>query len=134
MTTNELYDYAEENNVEIYDFHLDGHKALSMPLQGGVCAVAMDTLRMSSKDEKEALAHELGHCMTHTFYTPSTPMVTRARCEVRAKKWAVKHLIPENKLFCAIRRGLELWELAELFEVDEVLVVQAINLYFYNHI
>ena len=134
MTTFQLYDYAEQNNVEVYNFPLGGRKALSIPLEGGVCAVAMDTFRMTASDEKEALAHELGHCMTHTFYTPVTPMVTRARCEVRAIKWAIRHIIPEASFMYYLRQGRELWELADIFEVDPELIEKAANLYLYNHI
>lgn len=134
MTTLDLYAYAQKNDVAVYDFHLEGRKALSVPLEDGVCAVAMDTLRMSSKDEKLALAHELGHCMTHTFYNEKTPCVTRSRCETRAMKWAVKHLVDEGKLRRAIRAEMQVWEIAELFEVDELTIEQAVNLYFYNHI
>lgn len=134
MTAVQLYQFAEDNDIEIYDFRLNGRKALSMPLQGGVCAVAMDTLTMTQTDEIEALAHELGHCMTHTFYTPSTPMVTRARCEVRAKKWAVKHLVPERQLMRLLSAGREPWEIAEILGIEEQTVIDAVNLYFYNHI
>ena len=134
MTAVQLYRFAEDNDIEIYDFRLNGRKALSMPLQGGVCAVAMDTLTMTQTDEIEALAHELGHCMTHTFYTPSTPMVTRARCEVRAKKWAVKHLVPERQLMRLLSAGREPWEIAEILGVEEQTVIDAVNLYLYNHI
>ena len=134
MTAVQLYQFAEDNDIEIYDFRLNGRKALSMPLQGGVCAVAMDTLTMTQTDEIEALAHELGHCMTHTFYTPSTPMVTRARCEVRAKKWAVKHLVPERQLMRLLSAGREPWEIAEILGIEEQTVIDAVNLYLYNHI
>ena len=129
MTTNELYDYAEANGIGVYDFRLDGRKALAVPN-----AIALDTLRMTARDEKLILAHEVGHCMTNTFYTEATPGVTRSRCETRATKWAVKHLIEEAKLRAALAQGYQLWEIAELFEVDELTIEQAVNLYFYNHI
>ena len=134
MKTEDLYDYAELNNIEIYDFPLDGHKALSLPLEDGVCAVAMDTYRIPESAVKLALAHELGHCMTHTFYTPSTPMVTRARCENRAKKWAVRHLVSEEQLHVLLNKHREIWEIAEILEVDEETVIQAINLYYCGHL
>lgn len=129
MTTNDLYDLAEANDICVYDFRLEGRKALAVP-----GAIALDTQRMTARDEKLILAHEIGHCMTHTFYTAATPNVTLSRCETRAMKWAVKRLVDENRLRAALARGYELWELADLFEVDEITIEQAINLYFYNHI
>ena len=134
MTVNELYDLAEKNKVEIYDFPLYGRKALSLPLEDGVCAVAMDTFRLTANDEKAVLAHELGHCMTHTFYSPSTPMVTRARCENRAMKWAVRHLITEDELVNAIAQNRQPWEIAEMYELDEETVYMAMELYYYGHL
>lgn len=134
MNTTQLYNFAEKNNVQIYSFRLDGHKALSVPLEDGVCAVAMDVRRMSQTDEKEALAHELGHCMTGTFYTSASPMVTRARCETKARKWAVRHLVSERQLRRLVSGGNEVWEIAEILDVDEKTVVDAVNLYYYNHL
>lgn len=61
----DLYGLAEEHGTEIYWFDLGTAESLSLPLEDGSCAIAMDPWRMSTlADEKVKLAHELGHCET----------------------------------------------------------------------
>lgn len=65
----DLYGLAEEHGTEIYWFDLGTAESLSLPLEDGSCAIAMDPWRMSTlADEKVKLAHELGHCETGAFY------------------------------------------------------------------
>lgn len=65
----DLYGLAEEHGTEIYWFDLGTAESLSLPLEDGSCAIAMDPWRMPTlADEKVKLAHELGHCETGSFY------------------------------------------------------------------
>ena len=84
----------------------------------------------TNTDEKEQLAHELGHCMLGAFYTGSSPLELRAQKEYRANKWAIEKLIPFAELFEACKNGIiEIWDLAEYFEVSETFVKNAFTLY-----
>ena len=67
----DLYGLAEEHGTEIYWFDLGTAESLSLPLEDGSCAIAMDPWRMSTlADEKVKLAHELGHCETGGVLQP----------------------------------------------------------------
>ena len=55
----DLYGLAEEHGTEIYWFDLGTAESLSLPLEDGSCAIAMDPWRMSTlADEKVKLAHD----------------------------------------------------------------------------
>lgn len=42
--------------------------------------------------------------------------------EYRAMRWAANYLIPTDQLLLALKKGYQIWELAEYFNVDTELV------------
>lgn len=99
MTLNELYEVADDEDVEVYAFALRGEGALAMMDPEGHCAVAIDPMKLdSTADEKEKLAHELGHCVRGAFYNQYSPFDIRARHEYKADVWAYKALVPRDEL------------------------------------
>lgn len=93
--------------------------------------VAMDySLLWDEKQEREKLAHELGHCERYAFYSVDAPASDVRREENRADKWAIKKLVPEEDLRRAVKAGYcDLWELADYFTVTEDFIKKAICLY-----
>lgn len=80
----DLYGLAEEHGTEIYWFDLGTAESLSLPLEDGSCAIAMDPWRMSTlADEKVKLAHEMGHCETGAFYNRYAARDVRQKYENR---------------------------------------------------
>ena len=80
--------------------------------------------------EKEALAHELGHCEYGGFYNRYSKYDIRAKAERRADKWAFARLVPYGRLMQAVRHGVtEVWDLAELFDVSCEFMQRAIAYY-----
>ena len=76
------------------------------------------------------LAHELGHCETGAFYTPYSPLNVRGRHECRADRWAASKLVPPLELKKALSLGIvELWELAEYFDVTEEFMEKTMQIY-----
>lgn len=137
MTTiNELYNLAERENVTVVAFSLRNRDALSTMDSCGQCYVAIDPNKVSSSaDEKTKLAHELGHCITGSFYSVYSPCDNRQRQENRADRWAIKKLISADELERAVANGYtELWELAEFFNVTEDLMRKAVSLYKYGNL
>lgn len=126
MSLEELYAFAEEQGIEIHNFDLGAMKSMSIPDH-----VAVDYRQISGyREEKELVFHEVGHCATGSFYTGISPLDLRARHEYRAKKWAFMRQVPVEELKQAVRKGyLELWELADYFEVTESVISQAIAYY-----
>ena len=124
----ELYRMADQQNITVDLFPLGKREALSIMDLTGACYIAIDPRKLTSKaDERNKLAHELGHCCTGAFYNRYSPYDCRKRQENRADKWAIRQLIPASDLDEAIALGCtELWQLAEHFSVSEEFIRKAV--------
>lgn len=122
----ELYEAAEKLGVEIYSGNIPNCISFSVP---GYIALDYNLMENGS-EERSAAAHELGHCARDAFYTRNDPYYIRKRCENKADKWAIKKLIPKDELIKAVNRGLtEPWELADYFNVTEIMMKKAMWYY-----
>ena len=131
MEINKLYKLAEKDNINIYNFSLKNNKALAVRFDGE-CSIALDDKKFERLSEKKtALAHELGHCETCSFYNQYSTLDVRSKHEYTANKWAIQKLLPKEEMLDAFRHGTtEIWQLAELFDVEEWLVKKALYIYF----
>lgn len=127
----ELYQLADAEHIPVYSFDLPQTHSLSLMNNDGSCAVAIDPFGLNStKDEKIRLAHELGHCVTGSFYNRYSDFDIKARSEYKADKWAIKKLVPKDELQAAFEQGYtEPWDLAEYFNVTEEFIIKAVNYY-----
>lgn len=132
----ELYHIAQQNNVVVDHFRLRKREALSIMDYDGECFVAIDPTRIISEaDERNKLAHELGHCLTGSFYNEYSQYDCRQRHENTADKWAISQIIPVEDLDEAITHGCtEFWELAEWFDVAEEFVRKAVCWYVHGNV
>lgn len=128
MTRNDLFELARQKGHRVIFTNLTENDAFSAEVDGS-CYIAIDTMTPEA-DEKEQLAHELGHCEYAGFYSKLTPLNTRARIEYRAKKWQFLKLVPLGELRHALRNGITApWELAEYFGVSEPFIMNACEYY-----
>ena len=126
MTTQALYDLAKKQNIDVLRFPMERCGSMSVMTPSGACYVGMDP-GITGNREKTHLAHELGHCVTGSFYNMYAKVDHRRRHENRADKWAINQLIPVDALDDAIAAGdTQLWELAERFGVTEEFVKKAV--------
>jgi Zn-dependent peptidase ImmA (M78 family) len=125
----QLYALAEANDIQVDSIKLNQVDALSLILEDYSCYIALNPSKLDgTADEKVKLAHELGHCMTGAFYLQHSPEDLRRKYEATANRWAVKKLVPLNRLKAALQAGYtEIWELAEHFEVPEWFMQQALQ-------
>jgi hypothetical protein len=128
MELGALYDLAEQENIEVIRFPMAINGSMSVMDDNGACYIGMDdAVRDGGIQERVHLIHELGHCVTGSFYNRYAAIDSRKRHENRADKWAVKKLIPVEALDDAIAEGCtEVWELAERFGVTEEFVRKAV--------
>lgn len=134
MNLIELYELAESENIEVLSIDTKQETSISIRADSGNCYVAINPFMIDTeKQEREYLAHELGHCQTGAFYTRYSPLSNRGQMEYRATLWQIKKLIPKDEFDIALKSGIiELWELAEYFEVSEDLMKKAVNYYMQN--
>lgn len=131
-----LYQIAEDNRIEVDCFDLGKREALSLMDAEGLCYIAIDPFQLTStRDETLKLAHELGHCVTGSFYNVHATVDCRQKHENTADKWAVNQLIPAEKLDEAVAEGYtEIWELAEHFDVSEEFMRKAVCLHVHGNV
>lgn len=125
-----LYRIAARRSIPVLCFPLPETGSLSID-EGGSCFIGIDETVLDSPCERRVhLAHELGHCLTGSFYNRSSPADLRCRHECRADRWAIRRLIPRRELSRAVADGMtELWELAEHFGVTEPFMRKAVEYY-----
>ena len=136
MQTSDLYALARQQNIEVLSYPMPGNESMSVMLEDGRCFVGMDdSVRDGGVQERVHLSHELGHCVTGSFYNIYAAIDHRQRHENRANKWAIQALIPVEALDDAIAGGCtEYWELAEKFGVTESFVRKAVCYYVHGNL
>ena len=128
---NDIYSFAEENNITISDFKSKTLKSFSIPDEIAV----NEKLTNNRADLKTCLIHEIGHCMTGSFYNINSKFDIRSQHEYRADKWAIEKYLPFDELVSVIKHGItEVWEIAEHFELTEDFVRKALYIYEENFI
>ena len=97
----------------------------------GACYIGMDPFRIeTTAQERVHLAHELGHCETGAFYNVHSSLDIREKQEARANVWAVSRLVPAEEFMNALCNGVvEIWELAEYFDVTEDFIRKDAEIY-----
>lgn len=136
MELSALYDLAAKQNIPILSFPLEKTGSLSHMDDRGRCFIGMDPqLRDGAVQERVHLGHELGHCVTGSFYNIHAAIDCRQRHENRADKWSIQALIPVDALDDAIAEGhTELWDLADHFGVTEPLMKKAVCYYVHGNV
>lgn len=128
VTNDDLYGIAERRGHVVVCESLTETPSLSLQTNKR-CYIAIDQ-RLNVQQEREALAHELGHCEYGGFYNRYSKYDIRAKAERRADKWAFARLVPYGRLMQAVRHGItDVWELAELFDVSCEFMQRAIAYY-----
>lgn len=136
MQIGALYDLAKKENIEVIRFPMAENGSMSIMRDDGVCFIGMDASVLDGGiQERVHLSHELGHCVTGSFYNIYAAIDCRQRHENRADKWAIGSLITVDDLDEAVADGCtEIWELAERFQVTEDFVKKAVCYYVHGNV
>lgn len=127
----EMYETAYLNDIVVDCVKLHKTDSLSLMDDDGDCFIALDPHRLGNeRNEVVQIAHELGHCLTGSFYNRYSSLNCISQKEYRANKWAVHKLFPLAELQEAFSEGVvERWALAERFDVTEEFVETAVQVY-----
>lgn len=136
MRNDALYDYAAQQNIEVISFPMEENSSMSLMTQPGACYIGIDPrLQNGGIQERVHLSHEIGHCVTGSFYNIHAAIDCRKRHENKADKWAIEHLIPVEALDDAVAHGCtEFWELADRFDVTEEFIKKAVCYYVHGNV
>lgn len=109
-----LYALASKESIDVCEYPLPENGSVSVRVDDR-CFIGIDRTKIkNTADEAVHMAHELGHCMTGSFYNPYTLLDERSRHEYRANVWAIKELCPLDAVRQAYTDGCrEVWEFAE---------------------
>lgn len=126
-----LMKIAQKNDIPIIDMRMYGNEEAMSHSINGFSIIAIDHHKVKSHaDYKVKSAHELGHCITNSFYDKDCPVVPRGRIERRADIWAIRNTVPRRVVVKLFKSGVnELWELAEYFGVTEEFMKTALKYY-----
>ncbi|MBQ8203042.1 MAG: ImmA/IrrE family metallo-endopeptidase [Clostridia bacterium] len=128
METNRLYRIAEREGVTVDRFSLPYNSSVSVK-NGDNLYIGLDS-EVSGAEEKVCLAHELGHCVTFSFYNIYSALDIREKHERRAQNWAIKKLIPKASYRKALIAGYDnIYSLAEYFGVTPDFMKKAVEYY-----
>ncbi|MCI6959067.1 MAG: hypothetical protein MR743_04270 [Oscillospiraceae bacterium] len=117
----------EAAGVAVVDCHLRANKCLSLA-DGAL--VAVDPAKFETdQEEATALIHEEGHFDSGAFYVPYSPYQVKAQAEYRADKAAALKRVPPGELIDTMQRGLDIWEIAEHFNVLPSFVWRVYTIY-----
>ena len=132
----DLYDFAEQQNIEVVQYPMKENGSMSVMTEDGSCFIGIDkSVQDGGVQERVHLVHELGHCVTGSFYNIYATTDCRQRHENTADKWAIQRLITEESLDKAVAEGYtEIWELAEHFGVTEQFMRKAVCYYVHGNV
>lgn len=122
-----LYSLAEAHGHTVNCFPIH-RRGLSIE-DAGRCYIALRP-SLTEIEEKETLAHELGHCEFGGFYSRHTKIDTVERHERRADKWAFYKLLPPAWVRGCVKRGIcEVYRIADEAGVSCEFALKALSYY-----
>lgn len=128
MELKDLLDNAAQNGHTVEYLSLSHNPSFCVEDEDG-CHIVLSNC-IYGTEEKEALAHELGHCNYGGFYNAYSKYGVRARAERRADKWSFSNLLPIGEVRAACKHGVrESWQLAEQFNVSYEFASRAVDYY-----
>ena len=123
-----LFSVAEKQDIPVFYFPLPACKSISLFDNGSFFIGLDNSAPITFIEEQTHLGHELGHCLTGSFYNRYSEYDLKARHERRADIWAIKTMVPAALLVDLLKSGLSVYEISETLSVTEDYIVKA---YFY---
>ncbi len=132
-----LYDSLDKSNIKVIEIPFFKEKKAVSFIHNGEFLVGLNRNLINSEVEEFCiLAEEKAHYEVGIIpndYTSNSycERITRDKNEFRAKKYAVKNLIPKENLLTTIKKSpyICIADLAELFDVTPQFMREALKIY-----
>lgn len=136
MDIGALYQIAQSERIPVIPACIPENGSLCIQTGDLRCYIGLDLDVMDDVPTLAVhLAHELGHCVTGSFYNRWASCDLRQKHENRADRWAIERLVPREQYDAALRNGCtEIWNLAEYFDVTEDFMRKVVCLYTYGNL
>ncbi len=129
MNLDRLYNIAENEHIQIYDWHIENCNGIYLNYDK-INAIVLNYDELGTYiEEKCTLAHELGHYFTGQVYSLNDNKIIKNKAEHKACKWAYSVLVPLKILKQKISKGMNLYELSDYFDVSTKYMIDCINFY-----
>ena len=124
----DFYEYCNKNQIDVIPY-------IGCPQPGATVrdcdcmAVFLDFSKIrSTRLLRGVCYHELGHAATGALHKVDSPYELVERSEYRANRWAAEHYLSDEAFREAFAAGcMELWQLAEYFDLPENEVKNALH-------
>ena len=134
MKINKLYELAEKENIDIYNYKMIHSKARIISDVKSAIFINYSQID-TSIEEKEILAEELGHYYYDSYYTINSSKLDIDRCEYRANKWKALTLCSLELILSCFNSGIcNLYDIAEKLDISPNTVEFAYNYYKENQL
>ena len=108
-------------HITLHQQLLRGQRGLWIPRADGTADIYLD-VRLSRRERRCVLAHELVHDERGIAYTQNTPRALVQVEERAVDREVVRRLVPPDELLDLLRASqpiaLEVWEISEHFDTD----------------
>ena len=129
MNVLDMYNIAEKEHIDVLNYNWTNTKARIFEIDKNYY-IGLDNKQINNSiEEKEILAEELGHYYCNALYYINSSQEMKDKCELRAQKWAYNILIPYHKLKEKLLEGLNIYDLADHFNVDVEYMIKCFNFY-----
>lgn len=123
MNLSELYNYAENRNIEVVNWRIDNTKGCAIKFEKNYHILLNDSLIDSEREERLVLAHELGHCRSDRMYYLedfNNPLYKQniAKAERKACNEACRLLVKPKELKNALCENDTEYAAAESLDLD----------------
>ena len=130
MELQSMYQIIDKENIDLLEYDLTNVKARIFQFEDKSYMIVLNSKKIeNSIEEKEILAEELGHYYCNALYPITADKTIINKAENRAIKWSYSVLVPIDKLKAKIKENLDLYELAEYFDVRIEYMKQCLQFY-----
>lgn len=126
----DVYNEISRENIMLFNYAKLDRPAALIENQYGAGMFINERLTETTAQQKCAILHEYAHHATHATHSVHASSEIRTKDEYKAVKYAVHRWLPFEEIRQAMADGdIEIWQMAERFNMTEEAVRKALYIY-----